>query len=79
MSSKKITKIVVHYSDGTVEEVGNQLPWQKWDNPTLPWTQPDTIQFPVNNCSKCGLELKGVMGYVCSHFECPTGMGPRTC
>ena len=23
-------------------------------------------------CSKCGMEWKGVMGYVCSHNDCPT-------
>jgi hypothetical protein len=25
-------------------------------------------------CSKCGMEWKGVMGYVCSTYECPVQM-----
>lgn len=29
----------------------------------------------VRKCPKCGLELSGVMGYVCPNVRCPTGMG----
>ena len=32
----------------------------------------------VSKCSECGLELNQTMGYVCSRFDCPTGLGP-TC
>lgn len=28
-----------------------------------------------NSCSKCGLKLEGIMGYVCSNKDCPSGMG----
>lgn len=79
--SKNITKIVVHYSDGTTEVVSNT-----W---TLPKDDPNTFTWPVNpatpapwktdRCSKCGLEIKGVMGYVCPNMDCPTGMGPVVC
>lgn len=34
---------------------------------------------PVAICGQCGLELKRVMGYVCSHSRCPTGLGGATC
>lgn len=33
----------------------------------------------IRNCSKCGLKLEGVMGYVCPHAECPTGLGGTRC
>lgn len=26
----------------------------------------------VRSCSKCGLKLEGVMGYVCNDMKCPT-------
>lgn len=29
-------------------------------------------------CGQCGLHLKQVMGYVCNHPRCPTGLGGRT-
>lgn len=31
-----------------------------------------------NKCPQCGLEFKGPMGYVCSHPQCPTGLGGLT-
>jgi hypothetical protein len=39
-----------------------------------PWPQQAT-----NSCSKCGLRLEGVMGYVCSQPMCPTGLGGVWC
>lgn len=30
-------------------------------------------------CGECGLELRMVMGYVCSKSNCPTGLGGVTC
>ena len=52
--------------------------------PYGPVTSPYTIPHPqidwgVNKCPLCGLELKGVMGYVCSQPRCPTGLGPVMC
>ena len=40
------------------------------------WTKP---QPPVNQCSKCGLKLEGVMGYCCPQPGCPTGLGSPYC
>ena len=31
----------------------------------------------VGKCSKCGLELRRVMGYYCSNNPCPAGLGSR--
>ena len=41
---------------------------------------PDLPDFPPmpemrSHCKKCGMELGPVMGYVCPHPDCPTGMG----
>lgn len=33
----------------------------------------------VGHCPKCGLELRQVMGYVCSVPMCPTGLGGVYC
>lgn len=80
--SKKIIKIVVHYSDDTTDEIPNIH--NTW---TMPTRDPNTFTWPINpvtpwtinQCSKCGIELHKVMGYVCSHMGCPTGMGPTVC
>jgi hypothetical protein len=53
------------------------------DRPQLP-AQPmwPTINPPIaapNHCSKCGLKMEGVMGYVCSQPQCPTGLGGVWC
>ena len=39
-----------------------------------PWPAPFTPNpWPgVRNCSKCGINLDGVMGYVCNDQHCPT-------
>jgi len=41
-----------------------------------PWPAPFTpnIWPGVRNCSKCGINLHGVMGYVCNDAHCPTFM-----
>ena len=31
--------------------------------------------FGVTRCQKCGMEVKGVMGYVCTDTHCPSGRG----
>ena len=38
--------------------------------PTTPPTQP--LWPGVRSCSKCGINLEGVMGYVCTDQSCPT-------
>ena len=30
-------------------------------------------------CGECGLRIQRVMGYVCQHPRCPTGLGGATC
>ena len=36
--------------------------------------------FPlVDACSKCGLRLHAVMGYVCGNSDCPCGLGGVQC
>jgi hypothetical protein len=41
--------------------------------------KPNTIPldpyFGVTKCIKCGMEVKGVMGYVCTDTHCPSGRG----
>ena len=52
------------------------------DNP-FPYPQPLPTPFPrplppaplwpgIRSCSKCGISLDGVMGYVCADQQCPT-------
>lgn len=43
-----------------------------------PYGPPIVPQMP-NVCSKCGLKLDSVMGYVCSTPQCPTGLGGAWC
>ena len=58
---------------------------EKANKPFGPYTPPPNLP-PLNppkqdyhKCSKCGLEMKGVMGYCCPRGDCPTGMGPVMC
>ena len=48
---------------------------------TQPFKLPDTL--PVsdwkNRCSKCGIEISGVMSYSCPQPNCPTGLGGAWC
>lgn len=39
--------------------------------PTWP-TMPNPWQQPALSCSKCGINLLGVQGYVCADSQCPT-------
>ena len=34
---------------------------------------------PYKTCSKCGMDISGVMGYCCPQPNCPTGLGPVMC
>lgn len=49
--------------------------------PTVPYVTPDPFKrtheatWPnIKSCSKCGINLSGVMGYVCYDLQCPTQM-----
>jgi hypothetical protein len=48
-------------------------------NPIPPYVPypPNDIDpyFGVTRCQKCGMEFRGVMGYVCADTHCPTGRG----
>ena len=48
------------------------------NNYRSPWQAPQW-HMPVQHCTKCGMNLDGVMGYVCSDPHCPTGLGPIMC
>lgn len=53
------------------QPVPSPFPFTPFTPPTTPW---DT-----KTCPKCGLELKGVMGYACPQPGCPTGLGGPSC
>lgn len=58
----------------------NPFDISKWkQEPIWPMTPPDFIPKAKEHCPKCGITLSGVMGYVCSSPNCPTGLGGATC
>lgn len=67
---KKAIKIVTFYDDGTFTESIPSAPYSPMPSTPMnpPWNSP-------NSCSKCGLKLNGVMGYVCTNYPCPSGLG----
>ena len=67
---KKITIIEIEYGKIPVE-------YPNWGQPN-DW-QPTWPNVLGSRCSKCGLKLEGVMGYVCSTPGCPTGLGSPYC
>lgn len=74
-------------------EMNRKLMEKLGDRPvtSLPYPapQPVTVPFPYDpstpygpiakNCAKCGLKMEGVMGYVCTQPQCPTGLGGAWC
>jgi hypothetical protein len=55
---------------------------QRQNYPFQPYTPSTPIQplnIPPLNCSKCGIRLDQVMGYVCNNHPCPTGLGGVWC
>lgn len=70
---KKIVKIITFYDDGTFTE---SAPSQQ---PAMPLPFPMQPYEPITQCSKCGLKLDQVMGYVCNNYPCPTGLGGAWC
>ena len=80
---KKIRIIEIEYDDIPVP-YDNAPAWPYIDpynpyHPFDPWT-PTWTPFIANKsfCQKCGLEISGVMGYVCPSLDCPTGLGGRS-
>lgn len=71
---RKIIKIVTFYDDGTFSESIPSAPYAPM--PSIPM---NPSPFTPNNCSKCGLKLEGVMGYVCTNYPCPCGLGGAWC
>jgi len=72
----------------TIEPTPPHIKYPTKDNP-FPYPQPLPTPFPrpmpttpptqpvwpgVRSCSKCGISLEGVMGYVCGDINCPTFM-----
>jgi hypothetical protein len=63
----------------TTEPTPPHIKYPTKDNP-FPYPQPWPAPFTPNpwpvvrNCSKCGINLDGVMGYVCGDTNCPTFM-----
>lgn len=80
---RKIVKIVTFYDDGTfsesvpVQEPITPLPYPLPSSPYQPWTTPNSLIG--SNCPKCGMKMEGIMGYVCSQPQCPTGLGGSWC
>lgn len=72
---KKIVKIVTFYDDGTFTESVPSAPFSPM--PSTPYTFPKVQTKPT--CTKCGLVLDSVMGYVCNNYPCPTGLGGSWC
>lgn len=52
---------------------------QRVTQPYGPTTPHQPFQWPTNQCTRCGLQLDKVMGYVCPQPNCPTGLGPVMC
>ena len=89
---RKVTKIIVYYDDGSYQEINAQPtypqvpdPWvnpQPYKNDEFPKPfDPNKIPKwePVTQCSKCGLKLDKIMGYVCTNYPCPCGLGGAWC
>lgn len=58
----------------TPKEIAEELgvPLIQPNPPITPQIDPNPT---VAVCGTCGLCLKRVMGYVCTHNNCPTGLG----
>jgi len=42
---------------------------------TQPITPVQPVKNSINRCTKCGIQLDTIMGYVCYNSPCPTGIG----
>lgn len=59
--------LLAAYNQGVKDTNRNDVFNQLYKNPSAPSTY---IQ-PKRTCSRCGISLEGVMGYVCSDQHCP--------
>lgn len=68
MENSTLTQRIIEIEKKTdlILEILNRIDSKKLQPPY------DPFLYPKNTCSKCGLALDGVMGYVCSDRECPT-------
>lgn len=67
--SKKITKIVVHYNDGTTESISAQESFN-----TNPWLQQPVINSSDVRCPQCSIELSKMDNYNCPRLGCVMGL-----
>ena len=85
---KKIVKIITFYEDGTFSESTPSAPFSPMPSAPYPW-KIDDVKVPYdpnkipkweakNRCEKCGLKIEGIMGYVCTNYPCPCGLGGST-
>ncbi len=65
------------------EDIFDKLGIKEVTEPHNPWEPKITPMTPTSpwlhqskSCSKCGLNLEGVIGYVCPNVDCPVGLGP---
>lgn len=43
------------------------------------WPKPKPSWNEALQCSQCGIQLSGTMGYVCPNSPCPSGLGGTYC
>ncbi len=73
---EELTKQVQRLSD-RVSRIEGTFPQGPF-GPSFPY-QPVAPVVDYGQCSKCGIKLDQVMGYVCSQVFCPTGLGGTRC
>lgn len=49
-----------------------------YPDPPPQWLPPSPAT-PTTECSRCGLQFTGTLGYVCPHPDCPSGLGGPLC
>lgn len=54
----------------------DSIPAPYYPQRIVPYPQPD--QF-TQRCSKCGMQVGGVMHMSCQDMDCPMGLGPLRC
>lgn len=91
---KNISKIVVFYTDGTVDEVpyfpngysgdgGGGYDYYRGGDGGGGYDYyrgggNDLNTYNPSVCPKCGIHLQALMSYSCPNLQCPTGMGPTS-
>lgn len=75
---RKAIRIVTFYDDGSFTESIPSAPYSPMPSMPGPFSPVPHTEWP-KKCSKCGLKLEQVMGYVCNNHPCPTGLGGAWC